>query len=213
MIKMVNQKLLAIRKAAKKRKPTFLRQDAHKKVRIPNNWRKPKGVHSKMRHKKKGYRVWVGKGFRSPVEVRGLSAQGLLPIIVANVKGLGTIDAKSQGIIIAGSVGQKKRVEIVKKANELGITLLNVSAKKYVAAVEEKLKAKKALKEKSLTEKEKKQKEKEKAAEEKKKKDADDKKKEEGKASSGDELAEKIEEVETKKEEEKKEMDKILTQK
>ena len=53
----------------KKKKPKFIRQDAHKKGRLAKKWRKPKGLQSKMRLCKKGYRKRISKGYKSPKEV------------------------------------------------------------------------------------------------------------------------------------------------
>ena len=45
---MVN-KSLELRKDIKKKKPTFLRQDGHKKKRLGNKWRRPTGTDNKVR--------------------------------------------------------------------------------------------------------------------------------------------------------------------
>ena len=46
------QRLLELRKRIKRKKPEFIRQDAHKKKSLESKWRKPKGLHSKMREKR-----------------------------------------------------------------------------------------------------------------------------------------------------------------
>ncbi len=192
----MNEKLLELRRKRKAKKPDFVRQDIHKKARLSKKWRRPKGLQSKVRYGMKGYRKSVEAGYGSPVEVKGLSREGLVTVLVNNISELKKIE-EGQGAIISGRLGQKKKSEIIKKADELGITLLNVKdAKEYLKSVEEIMQKKKAEKQKHVKDKEKKKAEKEKKAEEKEK---------EG-------LAEKLTDEE-KKDKEKKEREKILTKK
>ena len=51
----------------RKRKPDFIRQDAHKKPKLGYKWRKPKGSDSKIRKHLKGYRVGVSVGWKKPL--------------------------------------------------------------------------------------------------------------------------------------------------
>ena len=53
---MEKKDLLEFRKKIKAKKPNFIRQDAHKKGEIKKKWRRPKGLQSKMRLHKRGYR-------------------------------------------------------------------------------------------------------------------------------------------------------------
>lgn len=190
-----------MRKNIKKKKPFFARQDSHKKKKLGTKWRKPRGLHSKIRLCKKGYRRSVSKGYKSPLPVRGLHPSGLKEIKVMSVKNMEGIDKEKEGVTIAGNTGLKKKMDIVKNAIEKSITILNIKdPTKFLKETEEGIKKKKGEKEKKLSDKEKKRKEKEeKAAEKKKKKDgAEEKKKDET-------------EVEVKEEEEKKkEKDKLL---
>ena len=73
------EKLLEIRKELKGRKPDFIRQDNNRRIRIgrQNRWRKPKGIHSKIRHHFKGRRKMPSPGFKSPAKVRWLHDSGL----------------------------------------------------------------------------------------------------------------------------------------
>lgn len=182
--------MLDIRKSSKAKKPTFLRQDSHKKGEISNNWRKPKGLQSKMRLKKKGYPRSIEIGWKSPTLVRGLTQDGLKPVIVNNVKDLE--NQKDVGLIISKSVGKKKRVEILNKAKELSLKVINIDSEKYLKSVTEFMESKKKQKKVKVDEKAKK-------VEKKKETKKDDKPKEE--------------EIENKAKEDKKEKDKILTKK
>lgn len=199
------KKLLEIRKKIKDKKPVFIRQDAHKKIRVGSGWRRARGLHSKVRLCKKGYRKGISKGYKSPSLIRGFHKTGLKVITVSSLKDIDKIKDDKEGVIIKKSVGLKKKIEIVKKAVEKSIKIINVKEPaKFLSSVEEVLKKKKEEKEKKKSSKEKKKKEKEKKAEEKKK---DEEKKETEGKSKGDETDEK--EVAEKKK--KKEIDKLLT--
>ncbi|MBW2993007.1 50S ribosomal protein L32e [Candidatus Woesearchaeota archaeon] len=191
------KELLELRKRIKKKKPVFVKQDAHKKTRLKKKWRKPRGRHSKIRLNIRGYRKGVRKGYGSPRAVYGMHSSGLKEIRISNINGFEKINPKEHGAVIASSVGIKKRIELLKKAKELGIDVLNFrEIDKFLKDIEEKQKAKKEEKEKRRKAKETKKKEKEKKAGEKKE----------------EKLAEKLTEEE-KKEKEKKEKEKILTKK
>jgi large subunit ribosomal protein L32e len=58
--------------------------------------------------------------------VRGLHASGFKEMIIHTVKELETIDPKKQAVRIGGTVGTKKRLEIMKRAGELDIRVLNI---------------------------------------------------------------------------------------
>jgi large subunit ribosomal protein L32e len=198
---MMKMDALKLRKELKSKKPSFRRQDAHKKARISRTgYRKSRGLQSKVRLNKRGYVKAANPGYGSPSAAKHLHASGLMPFIVSTPKQLEDIDSKKEGAVIASTVGMRKRVEILTKAQELKITLLNV---KDVAAelknVEESLKTRKQARAKKV----------EAAAEKVKKKESSAKK-----------AAEKAKEEETtesaeedKKKSEKAEKDKVLTQK
>jgi len=116
---------LQIREQIKQRTPTFLREEWFRYKRIPKNWRRPDGLHSKMRINLKYRQNRVRVGFRGPKTVRGLHPSGFEEIMVYNVKDLESIDPGRQAARIGGSVGTKKRMAIEEKAKELEIRLLN----------------------------------------------------------------------------------------
>ena len=113
----------------------FLRRnsDRHSKLgrkrRKKQTWRKPKGRHNKMRDKKRGYPAVVTVGYRGSNNERE-KLEGMKPVLVMNVKDLGKIKSNEVGIM--GSVGMKKKIEIVKKAHESKIKLHNVNTEKFL---------------------------------------------------------------------------------
>ena len=182
----------------KSKKPDFTRQDAHKKQRLNEGWRRPKGHQSKMRLNRKGYKRCVRIGWGSPKAVYGLNRKGYREITVFNVKDLDQI--KDEAALISSGVGRKNKIDIVKACIEKKITIANLKdPQKFLKDIEE----------------EKKQKEAEKKKKEAEKKKAEEKKKEEKQEETLDEITEEKEEMtdEDKKKEEKKEKDKILTKK
>lgn len=118
--------LLALRKQIKTRKPHFARQDVLKKDRLDDTWRKPKGMHSKMRHHKKGYSAYVETGWGSPVEVKGLHKSGLKPIIVNCIGQVQLIDAKKEGAVIASHVGNRLKVSLIEALLKKNVRILNI---------------------------------------------------------------------------------------
>jgi large subunit ribosomal protein L32e len=117
---------LIIRRQIKKRTPHFLRDEGFRYKRIPKNWRRPTGYTSKLRINLKYRPSKVRIGFRAPKMVRGLHSSGFKEMIIHTVKELETIDPKKQAVRIGGTVGTKKRLEIMKRAGELDIRVLNM---------------------------------------------------------------------------------------
>jgi len=80
----------------------------------------------------------VTVGYRVPRETRNLHPSGLFEVIIANVTELTGIDASKQAVRIAASVGRRKREQILKKADELKIRVLNPGVKKNETGQEKK---------------------------------------------------------------------------
>ena len=124
---MDKKKLLLIRKLLKKKTPNFVRFNPSHLKRLDESWRKPKGGDSKVRKKKKGKPRMPTVGFRVPKAVRGLLRDGTKPVLIHNVKELESLKDEKEEItvIIASTVGKRKRQEIIKKAKELGLKIYN----------------------------------------------------------------------------------------
>jgi len=158
-ITMANVKeLLKIRHDVKKRKPKFQRQDVNKKKRLSNNsgWRAPKGSQSKMRLGKRGHPSKVNLGYGSPSKIKGLLRNGLVISLVSNVSDLEKLDKKNHVCVIRSGVGAKKRLEIISKAKEAGIIVYNYKdSNAFVKSVMEEIeKRKKARLERKAKKKE-----------------------------------------------------------
>src|SRR3990167_7839519 len=118
--------LLELRSKIKGKKPVFIRQDNPKRMKLNYKWRKPKGVHSKIRHHFKGRRKMPSPGFKSPAAVRGLHSTGLEMVRVFSANEVSKINKLTQGIIVPRTAGKKKKIEILKKARELDVRVLNL---------------------------------------------------------------------------------------
>lgn len=193
---------IKLRKDMKKKRPKFKMTSFGKLKRIKDKWRKPKGSDNKMKHGLKGYSKKIKIGYKGPKEVRGMHPSGVKIVNVNNVNELNGVDAKVYGVYISRTVGKKKKLDIIKKCQELGIQILNFKADEYVKKVKEELEARKSDKKKRSENREKKKKEKEKKAAEKEKKET--------KGEEKQDLAEKVEE---EKEKENQEKQKVLTKK
>lgn len=120
--------LLRIRKKVKREKPDYLRPYWWTKIKLKNridSWRKPKGKHNKMRIRKKGKPPLVEVGYGSPRKVKGLLSNGKKPILVHNPEELEKINKESEVAVIASTVGKRKRLQIINRAQELGIEIYN----------------------------------------------------------------------------------------
>jgi large subunit ribosomal protein L32e len=120
------KKLLKVRAEIKDRTPNFRRDDWYRYKRVDKEgWRRSKGMHSKMRMGYKYRPAMPTIGYGGPKEVRGLHPSGFEEVIIHTVDELESIEPKVQAARIGGSVGRKKKKEIEKKADELGIRVLN----------------------------------------------------------------------------------------
>ncbi|KAF5413836.1 MAG: 50S ribosomal protein L32e [Candidatus Methanogaster sp.] len=117
------KRLLNTRKQQKSKKPTFKRTDSHKKKKLDVNWRRPRGLQSKLRRRfaSKGAVVQVGYG--SPKAVKGLHPSGFEEVMVRNPGDLQPIDSSYQAARIARTVGVRKRqmIEEIAKSHEIKI--------------------------------------------------------------------------------------------
>ena len=121
----INEELLAARKKVAQKRPNFVRQESWRYDRLAENWRKPKGKDNKMRKQKSGMPAIVKVGYRGPRAARGLHPSGYRDNVIHNMVELSKLDPKNDAARIGRTVGKKKRIEIVSKAVELGIKVLN----------------------------------------------------------------------------------------
>jgi large subunit ribosomal protein L32e len=105
--------------------PKFNGQDSHKKQRVTDSWRKPRGQHSKLRKGIKGKGASVEAGYGSPAAVRGRHPSGFEEVRVHTPDDLAGVDPDSEAVRIASGVGARKRERIEELAEEEEIRVLN----------------------------------------------------------------------------------------
>ncbi len=109
--------------------PKFIRQEYLRHSKIGKNrkklqkWRRPKGRDSKMRLKRKSYPISPSIGYRTPRKERG-SISGKTPFLIHNLSELKLLN-KNQ-IAILAKIGAKKKLDLMKYAQENKIKILNV---------------------------------------------------------------------------------------
>lgn len=135
---LTDEPLLEKSQLQRRKKPKFKRQESWRYKRVKANWRKPRGIDSKMRKKVKGWPPSPKAGYRSPKKTRGLHPSGYVEIHVQTVEDLYTIDPENQAIRIGRTVGGKKRVEILALADKKGFHVLNPRTAKEIEEFEEK---------------------------------------------------------------------------
>lgn len=119
------KELLKLRQQVKSHKPDFVREESWRYKRVKPNWRRPKGIDSKMRRHKKGWPKIVRIGYRGPKVARYLHPSGYYDKLVHNVNELKNLDSEKDAARIAAAVGGRKRKEIIERAKSLKIKVLN----------------------------------------------------------------------------------------
>lgn len=121
----INDDLLRARKKVSTTRPKFVRQESWRYKRLAENWRKPKGVDNKMRKQVSGVPPLVKVGYRGPKSARGLHPSGYRDRLIHNIRDLEKLDPKIDAARIGHTVGRRKRIDIVSRANALGVKVLN----------------------------------------------------------------------------------------
>jgi large subunit ribosomal protein L32e len=128
--------LVSKRAEARENRPKFVRQESWRYVRLHPEWRKPKGVDNKVRRQDKGWPALVRVGYRGPVESRGLHPSGHYEALVHRVADLEGLVPGRDVARIGGTVGAKKRQQILSRAKELGLRVLNPTGLRVIESKE-----------------------------------------------------------------------------
>lgn len=100
---------------------SFLRRTWHKYSKLGKGrkkkqvWRRPTGRDNKMREKRRGYPATVSIGYKAPKKEQ--------PTMITSLRELEACQ-KGTSVLLA-KMGAKKRAEITKKAETLGLTIVN----------------------------------------------------------------------------------------
>jgi large subunit ribosomal protein L32e len=100
----------------------------HRK-RVPERWRKQRGIDNKKREKRSYMGAEPNIGYGNPMELKGVRANGKRTMIVRNPAELQQMikEKKLDGydVIIAGAVARRKRIEMTKIAQVAKINVTN----------------------------------------------------------------------------------------
>ncbi len=123
------RRLMRIRVLMERREPRWMRMDEWRFLRIAHreSWRRPKGNDNKIRLEIKGYPKRVKVGYGKPRLVRNLHPTGFKLVTVHRPEDVDKVDPTKEAIVIGRTVGLRKRVEIVRRAIERGVRVINVT--------------------------------------------------------------------------------------
>jgi len=121
----MDEKRRLIRVRASHNKPAFKRRGLHRKVKLADVWRRPRGLHNKQRRQFRAKGALPGPGYGGPTAVRGMHPSGYEEVRVFSPADLDGLNPETQAIRIAGSVGNRKRGVIQERAMEMGLKVLN----------------------------------------------------------------------------------------
>ena len=111
----------------------FLRTDYMRLSKLGKNrkklqvWRRARGMHSKIRRRRRGYPEMPLIGRRTPKKETN-KVNGLTPVLVHNLNELGR--TTKNNIIIIARIGAKRKIELIKKAKEMNLQILNLGGSK-----------------------------------------------------------------------------------
>merc|ERR1711988_1054779 len=124
-------KPLAHKKIVKKRTLHFPRHQSDEYVKVKASWRRPRGIDSRQRRKFKGLTQLVHIGYGSDKKTRHRLPSGFYKFTISNTKELELLlmQNRKYAAEIAHNVSARKRKEIVERANQLNIRVLNANAR------------------------------------------------------------------------------------
>ena len=128
---------LDLRRSKQAKNPKFKRQEWWRYQKLGDAWRKPRGLHSKMRRHISYRPDVVSIGYRTPRAARGKHPSGFEEVMVFNLNDMKGLDPKKQAIRIGHSVGYLKRMYIALQAEEMKLRILNFSRETHDELLEE----------------------------------------------------------------------------
>ncbi|KAK9868821.1 hypothetical protein WJX84_006397 [Apatococcus fuscideae] len=116
----------------KKKTKKCKRHQSDRHMRVPESWRRPKGIDSRVRRKFKGSGVNMPNiGYGSNKKTRHMLPSGFYKYVVQNVKDLELLmmHNRKYAAEIAHNVSAPKRKAIVERARELNVNVTNKNAR------------------------------------------------------------------------------------
>lgn len=114
-------------KIVKKKQTTFDRFESDRHIRLNRSWRRPRGIDCRVRRRFRGVLRTPKIGYGSNNKTRNLLANYKKKFVVNNVQELDLLLCNNEKYCaeIAASVGAVKRIQIIRRADELGVKLTN----------------------------------------------------------------------------------------
>mmetsp|Transcript_22246 Transcript_22246/g.55801 ORF Transcript_22246/g.55801 Transcript_22246/m.55801 type:complete len:134 (-) Transcript_22246:59-460(-) len=115
----------------KKRTKIFTRHQSDRYVSVKDSWRRPKGIDNRVRRKFKGQYLMPNIGYGSNKKTRNLRPDGFKSFPVQNVADIDLLlmHNRTYAAEIGHSVSAKKRKEIIARAAQLNVKVVNAAAK------------------------------------------------------------------------------------
>ncbi|XP_021756785.1 60S ribosomal protein L32-2-like [Chenopodium quinoa] len=119
------------KKIVKKRVKQFKRPQSDRKIFVKTNWRRPKGIDSRVRRKFKGVILMPNIGYGSDKKTCHFLPNGFKKFVVHNVSDLELLMMHNRTYCaeVAHNISTKKRKIIVERAAELDIVVSNKFAR------------------------------------------------------------------------------------
>ncbi|KAM7518032.1 hypothetical protein LguiB_016994 [Lonicera macranthoides] len=122
---------LLTKKIVKKRVKKFKRPWSDRLVSVKANWKRPKGIDSRVRRKFKGVTLMPNVGYSSDKKTRHYLPNGFKKFVVHNAKELEIlmIHNRTYCAEIAHNISTRKRKEIVERDAQLDVAVTNKLAR------------------------------------------------------------------------------------
>uniref|UniRef100_A0A803PHN5 Small ribosomal subunit protein eS1 n=1 Tax=Cannabis sativa TaxID=3483 RepID=A0A803PHN5_CANSA len=123
---------LLTKKIVKKRVKQFKKPQWDRKISVKTNWRRPKGIDSRVRRKFKGVTLMPNIGYGTDKKTRHYLPNGFKKFVVHNTKELELLMMHNRTYCaeIAHNISTRKRKEIVERAAQLDIVVTNKKNKR-----------------------------------------------------------------------------------
>lgn len=116
------KKLMELKIVKLKKNPHFVPRKSGLIKRISTSWRKPMGIHNKIRKCKRGKGALVRIGYSTPRLLKGLTRDLKKPVFVSTKKDLDNLSLDNV-VVFPSSMGNKKKIELAKIAKSKNIDL------------------------------------------------------------------------------------------
>nr|QBH68026.1 60S ribosomal protein L32 [Philasterides dicentrarchi] len=119
------------KKIIKKRIKKFVRFESEDFAGISSSWRRPRGIDNRVRRRFRGTKEMAKIGYGSDNKTKFLTPSGFKKFLVQNARELEILlmNNRTYAAEIASNVSAKKRASLVKRAQELGVKILNGKGK------------------------------------------------------------------------------------